>query len=207
MKSELVAWEMSLEWQSINGFPEVFSKNISKFSELNWHSDSCKRKSLLLITLKKKCNSYLDAQQAQQFQTHWKNGCQISLGTHLQSLLKSKDSNNLLRMLKKKLQIDSKIGIMTSNRRMKNFHLNGKNLSNSHSRNFWSLDAWDQIELQLQWITSWERLFQKEMNMSIVIQLPTSSKFCILLSWIPPLWLQSISSYHQELIQSSLSKS
>jgi len=206
MRLELWLWEKSLEWPFTNGFLEVFSRNISKFSDLNWLSDLCRRKSSMLNTLKEKCNSCLLAHQAKQFQTHWKNGYQILLGTQWLNFAKSKDSNNSDRMLRKKHQIDSKIGTMISLQRMRSFLLSGKNLSKCHSRNFWLSEYWDQIELLLPWITSWERFFQKEMNMLTVIQHPTSSRSCILLSLIPPQWLQFTSSYHQELIQLSLLK-
>jgi len=136
MKSECLVSEMSLEWQFTNGSPEVFSRNISKSSDANWPSDLCKRVLSRSNTQKKRCNSFLTAHQVQSFQTHWKNGFQISLGTLSPSLSKSKDLNNSLLMLRKKLQTDSKIGTTSLLQRMRSFLLNGKNLMHNLSKNF-----------------------------------------------------------------------
>jgi len=204
MKSELLLSEIPLEWQFTNGLPEVSSRNINKFSDANWPSDLCKNKLSRSNTKSKRCNSYFNAHPAQSFQTHWKNGFQISLGTQSPSLSKSKDSNNSQLTLRKRLQTDSKIGTTSLLQRMRNFLLSGKNLTNNLSKNFWLSDAWDQIELPLLWITSLERLFQRVTAMLIVIQHPASTRSYFLLSLIPPLLLQFTSSCHQELIQSSL---
>lgn len=201
---EFSHWDQWSEWLFTNGYQEVSLKLTSQLYELNLHSVLCRRRLSMSNIPKKKWHSCYNALVNKIFLILWKNGFQILLGSQCRNWLSLKVLNNLPIKLKKKHQQDSKIGITNLLLKMRNYHLSGRSLTNSFSRNCLSLESWDQIVSQLHLTTSSERHYLSVMIMLTAMQHQVLPKFLRHLTLTLHLWLQSTSYCHLELILSQM---
>jgi len=147
MKQELLSWSKISDLPFTNGWQEDFSKNISLFS-CQWSlSDLWIRKSLMSTTSQKKWSSLSKVSLDLELRILLI-GCQIAHGIWFKRCLSLRTLNHLLKIYKKMLLLDSKIGITNCNLKMPNFLWSGRSLTQLLSRNCWCFVACDLTESQ-----------------------------------------------------------